>query len=110
MRIGKLQVLISEVGSEMLDVEIRELKIDDQVGMTGQLKAEQSLIALIKSRGGELLSQPYALSDGTRIIRAGITVSSLKEISNDTLVDYVSPTAFYTTSTCGSDSVKGPGV
>ena len=99
---------LEEVGSEMLDVEIRELKIDDQVGITGQLNAEQSLIAQIKNRGGELRSAPFALSDDTRIIRAGITVSSLKEISNDTLVDHVSPTSFYTTSPAYCVPSQGP--
>ena len=59
---------LEEVGSEMLDVELRELKIDDQVGITGQLNAEQSLIAQIKNRGGELRSAPFALSDNFQTV------------------------------------------
>lgn len=89
---------LAEVGSEVLDVEIRELKVDDQVGVQGQLRAEQDLIRHIQERGGEMRSAPFSLADDTRILRAGITVSSLKEISADTLVDHVSPTSFYTTS------------
>jgi hypothetical protein len=89
---------LAEVGSETLDVEIREVKLDDQVGIERQYRAEERLISRIKQSGGELRSEPFALADETRIIRAGITVNSLKEISADTLVDHVSPTSFYGTS------------
>lgn len=88
---------LAEIGSETLDVEIREIKLDDHVGMERQVHAEKRLISRIKQSGGELRSEPFTLADETRIIRAGITVNSLKEISTDTLVDHVSPTSFYGT-------------
>ena len=74
------------------------MKLDGHVGMAGQIKAEKFLIENIKQHGGELRSEPFSLADDTRIIRAGITVDSLREISSDTLVDHVSPTSFYGTS------------
>lgn len=89
---------LQKVGAEILDVEIREVKLDDHVGMKGQIKAEKLLIENIKQHGGELRSEPFSLADDTRIIRAGITVDSLREISSDTLIDHVSPTSFYGTS------------
>lgn len=88
---------LQEVGSEILDVEIREESLEAELGIEGQLRVEQKLIKSIKEHGGEILSNPYTLSDDTRIIRAGVTLYSLQGISSDPLVSHIAPTAFFGT-------------
>ena len=99
---------LSAVGAEVLDVEIREVNISEHVGMEGQLKAEKNLITQIQKHGGQLLSKPFVLADNTRMLRAGIAVSGLKEVSGDTLVDHVAPTSFYSTSPAYIVPAAGP--
>ena len=89
--------LLDAIGSEILDVEFQEEKLNDELGSDGQMRIEEKLIAAIKQEGGELRSDPYSLSDDTRIIRAGVSLAGLKIISADPLVNHVSPTTFYST-------------
>ena len=89
--------LLDAIGSEILDVEFQEEKLNDELGSNGQMRIEEKLIAAIKQEGGELRSDPYSLSDDTRIIRAGVSLAGLKIISADPLVNHVSPTTFYST-------------
>ena len=86
---------LQEVGSEVLDVEIREENLETELGIDGQLRIEQKLMGEIRAQGGEIRSEPYQLSDDTRIIRAGVTLNSLQNISNDPLVSRIAPTSFY---------------
>ncbi|NJP41656.1 S8 family peptidase [Oscillospiraceae bacterium HV4-5-C5C] len=88
---------LEAIGAEIFDVEFQEQKLTDELGTNGQMRIEQKLIAEIKQEGGEIRSEPYSLSDDTRIIRAGVSLSSLKKISDDPLVSHVAPTAFYST-------------
>jgi len=83
------------VGTQVLDVEIHEENLEVELGHDGQIRIEQRLIDGIKAQGGEIRSMPYTLSDNTRIIRAGVTVSCLNSISTDPLVDRIAPTSFY---------------
>lgn len=88
---------LQEIGAEVLDVEICEENLESELGVEGQLRIENKLMGEIRAQGGEIRSVPYLLSDDTRIIRAGVTLSSLQNISNDPLVSHIAPTAFYAT-------------
>jgi hypothetical protein len=61
-----------------------------------QDRAEGHLVTKIKARNGNILAEPFKLSDGTGIIRAEIPVGSIEEVSNDTVVCRVSSTVFLT--------------
>jgi hypothetical protein len=91
------ELWINRIGNERLDVEIREELLLPLIGEDGQANAERNLIAKIQQHEGKLMTEPYKLSDGTPIIRAEIPINNLREISTDTVVCRVVPTAFYTT-------------
>lgn len=50
---------LQEVGSEVLDVEIREENLLDELGINGQIRIEQKLMEGIRAQGGEIRSEPY---------------------------------------------------
>ena len=99
---------LQEVGSEVLDVEIREENLLNELGINGQIRIEQKLMEGIRAQGGEIRSEPYLLSDDTRILRAGVTLDSLQSISEDPLVSHIAPTAFYATAPAYCIPSQGP--
>lgn len=89
--------ILNAMDSEIFDVEFEEHKLSDDVGQIGSERIEGKFIGRMKQEGGELLSAPYSLSDDTRIIRAGVSLSCLQKMSSDPLIAQVTPTAFYAT-------------
>jgi hypothetical protein len=89
--------ILNVIDSEILDVEFQEEKLNEELGSDGQIRIEEKFIAAITQIGGVLRSKPYSLSDDTRIIRAGVSLSGLRKMSSDPLISHVSPTAFYST-------------
>lgn len=81
-----------------LDVEIMEQLLPKGINPQVQVRAEERLMELIQKKQGVIQSDPYELSDGTRIVRAEIPLGKLAEISGDTIVSHVAPTGFYATS------------
>lgn len=81
-----------------LDVEIMEQLLPKGTNPQVQVRAEERLMELIQKKQGVIQSDPYELSDGTRIVRAEIPLGKLAEISGDTIVSHVAPTGFYATS------------
>ena len=92
-----IRAVLEQVGDSIQDVEIREELLISQIGEEGQLNAERYLMEKIRERQGEVIGEPYRLSDQTPIIRAKIPVKAMKEISEDTVVCHVAATGFYGT-------------
>lgn len=89
--------ILNAFDAQVFDVEFEEHKLSEEVGQAGSKRIEEKFIGKMKEEGGELLSEPYSLSDDTRIIRAGVSLSCLQKMSSDPLVAQVTPTAFYST-------------
>ena len=92
-----LKALIEKMGKEPMDIEIREELLTDQIGQDGQIRAEKNLIETIIKYDGELIGNPYKLSDDTPIIRAKVPLDKITTISQDTVVCHVALTGFYGT-------------
>jgi hypothetical protein len=89
--------ILDALDSKIFDVEFEEHKLTDDIGQEGSRRIEEKFIGKMKEEGGELLSKPYSLSDDTRIIRAGVSLSCLQKMSSDPFIAQVTPTAFYST-------------
>ncbi len=96
-----LKALIEKMGQEPIDVEIREELLVDQIGVDGQARAEQNLISTIRQYNGEIVGEPYKLSDETPILRAKVPLDKLTAVSEDTIVCHVALTGFYGTVQAG---------
>ena len=92
-----IREIVEKVGDSIRDVEIREELLIAQIGEEGQVRAENRLIEKIRQHEGQIIGDPYRLSDNTPIIRAKIPVRAMDEISQDTIVCHVADTGFYGT-------------
>ncbi len=89
--------MLERAESFPLDVEIMEELLPKGTESSVQSRAEERLLDLIRQNQGNVQSDPYQLSDGTRIVRAEIPLGKLTTISEDTIVSHVTPTGFYGT-------------
>lgn len=60
-----------------------------------QQRAEDNITTRICQKNGALMSEPYKLSDGTSIIRASMSLSSIDDIAKDPRVYWISETIFF---------------
>lgn len=82
---------------EAVSVDVQVMLLPDMTPDMQQ-RAEDNITARIRQKNGVLQNDPYKLTDGTSIIRASMSPSSVDEIAEDPRVYWVEKTIFFTAS------------
>lgn len=80
--------------AELLDIDIQMVLLPDMASAT-QTKAEKDIVSKIRQKNGHVQGEPYHLTDGTAIIRAKMSPSSLMDISDDPRIYQIKQTSFF---------------
>ena len=92
-----LRKLTDKLGAERLDISIKEQLIESHLGKERYAAAEQKLLQRIQDLEGEVIGQPYELTDETHIVRAKIPLDQVTAVASDSMVLRMTPTDFYGT-------------
>ena len=79
---------------ELLDVDVQMVLLPDMASAI-QTKAEKDIVSKIRQKNGHVQGEPYHLTDGTAIIRAKMSPSSLMDISDDPRIYQIKQTSFF---------------